>query len=353
MVGWQPAMFLIRESFEEDVEQILDVAQHLDSVNLPADRGHIERILALSTASFGESIPTVEREYLFVLEDLEARRVIGTSMIHAQHGTRRSPHVFLQVLKEERYSETLDRYMVHECLRLAYNYDGPSEIGGLIVLPQYRGHAESLGKLLSYTRFLFIAMHRMLFRDQVISELMPPLEPDGTSRLWNHFGRKFTGLTYGEADLLSKDNKEFIRTLFPHSLIYTSLFPEEVKEVIGVVGPDTRGVEKMLRRVGFEYAQQIDPFDGGPHFIAETDRVTLVKDARPIELAVGQPDGAERWAIAAVESPVGERRPRFRAMGTRVVGWTGAAGALLGVSAEVLDRLAPGSPGDRAWAVVP
>lgn len=345
-------MFLIRESFEEDVDQILEVAHHLDTVNLPADRGHIERILARSAASFSETIPTAQREYLFVLEDVEKRRAIGTSMIHAQHGTRRSPHVFLQVLKEERYSETLDRYLVHECLRLAYNYDGPSEIGGLILLPEYRRHPESLGKLLSYARFLFIAMHRILFRDQVISELMPPLEPDGTSRLWNHFGKNFTGLTYGEADLLSKDNKEFIRALFPHSLIYTSLFPEEVRQVIGVVGPDTRGVEKMLRRIGFEYAHQIDPFDGGPHFIAETDRVTLVRDARPVELVARRPEGPDRWAIVAVEAPPGTRRPRFRAAGTRVTGWNGAAGSLLGIAPELLDRLS-GSEGERAWAVVP
>ncbi|HKE13539.1 MAG TPA: arginine N-succinyltransferase [Kofleriaceae bacterium] len=346
-------MFLIRESFEEDVDQILEVAHHLDTVNLPADRGHIERILALSAASFSDSIPAKEREYLFVLEDQAARRVIGTSMIHAQHGTRRSPHVFLEVLKEERYSESLDRYMVHECLRLAYNYDGPTEIGGLILLPEYRGHPESLGKLLSYARFLFIAMHRIQFREQVLSELMPPLEPDGTSRLWNHFGRKFTELTYGEADLLSKDNKEFIRALFPHSIIYTSLFPEEVKQVIGVVGPDTRGVEKMLRRVGFQYAQTIDPFDGGPHFIAETDRITLVRDARPVELAASQLEGPERWAIVAVESPVGSQRPRLRVAGTGVTGWTGAAGALLGVSAELLERLGAGSEGERVWAVAP
>ncbi len=346
-------MFLIRESFEEDVDQILEVAHHLDSVNLPADRGHIERILALSAASFGESIPIVEREYLFVLEDLATRRVIGTSMIHAQHGTRRSPHVFLQVLKEERYSETLDRYMVHECLRLAYNYDGPTEIGGLILLPEYRGHPESLGKLLSYARFLFIAMHRIVFRDQVLSELMPPLEPDGTSRLWKHFGDKFTGLTYREADLLSKDNKEFIRTLFPHSLIYTSLFPEDVKQVIGVVGPETRGVEKMLRRIGFEYAHQIDPFDGGPHFKADTDRVSLVRDARPVELAVSRSQGPERWAIIAIESPADTPRPRLRVAGARVAGWTGAAGDVLGVSAELVERLGAGTPGERVWAVAP
>ena len=337
-------MFLIRESFEGDVEQILEIAHHLDTVNLPADRGHIERIVARSTASFEETLPPPEREYLFVLEDLAARRLVGTSIIHAQHGTRRSPHVFLQVLEDERYSETLDRYMVHECLRLAYNYDGPTEIGGLILLPEYRGHSDSLGRFLSYTRFLFIAMHRAVFRDRVISELLPPLEPDGSSRLWNQLGQKFTGLTYNEADLLSKDNKEFIKSLFPHGLIYTSLFPPEVREVIGVVGPETKGVEKMLRRIGFEYARQIDPFDGGPHFIAETDRITLVRDARPVELVERAEGAATRWTIVAAETARERPRPHFRAVATQASGWPDSR---IGIPADALDRLGARS----GWAV--
>src|SRR5688572_11561936 len=113
-------------------------------------------------------------------------------MIHAQHGTRRAPHIFFRVEQDERYSVTLDRYFVHKTLRIGYNYDGPTEIGGLILLPEYRGNPEQLGKLLSYTRFLFVAMHRAVFRDRVISELLPPLEADGTSLLWKHLGHRFT-----------------------------------------------------------------------------------------------------------------------------------------------------------------
>jgi len=109
----------------------------------------------------------------------------------------------------------------------------------------------------------------------------------------------------------------------------------------------------MLRRIGFEYAHQIDPFDGGPHFIAETDRVTLVRDARPVELAVSRGDGPDRWAIIAVESPVGSQRPRLRLAGARVTGWTGAAGDLLGASPELLERLGTGTEGERVWAVAP
>src|SRR5262245_25426491 len=179
-------------------------------------------------------------------------------MVHAQHGTRKAPHIFFEVLEEERYSETLDRHFVHRCLRIGYNYAGMTEIGGLILLPDYRGRKEGLGKLLSYVRFLYIALHRDKFREEVISALLPALQPDGTSLLWESLGRHFTGLSYQEADRLSKDNKEFIRNLFPQGLIYTILLPKHVQAQIGVVGPHTRGVEKMLRQIGFEYANRID-----------------------------------------------------------------------------------------------
>ena len=339
-------MFRIRQSYREDVEQILGVAEHLDTVNLPHDRGHLEKILELSEKSFTEAVPPAEREYLFVLEDLAKKRVIGTSMIHAQHGTRRAPHIFFRVENDERYSYTLDSYFVHRTLRIGYNYDGPTEIGGLILLPEYRGNPESLGKLLSYVRFVFIRMHRDVFRDEILSELLPPLEPDGTSKLWEALGRNFTGLSYQEADLLSKDNKEFIHALFPDDPIHTELLPADVRAVIGVVGPETRGVEKILRRIGFEYAGQIDPFDGGPHFSARTDDITLVRDARHVRLVtVEDADGERPWAIVAHEQR--GQRPGFRAVTARIIPMEDGR---VGVTRDVRTRL--GVDGDDpVWMV--
>jgi arginine N-succinyltransferase len=328
------------------MDQVLAVAQHLDSVNLPADRARIAAILDLSQKSFDEVIAPAEREYVFVLEDAATKQVVGTSMIHAQHGTKRAPHVYFEVLKEERYSQTIDRYFVHEALRLGYDYEGPTEIGGLILMPEYRKRAERLGKLLSFTRFLFIAMHRPVFRDEVLSELLPPLEKDGTSVLWEHLGKRFTGLTYQEADLLSKENKEFIHTLFPHGLIYTALFPAEVREVIGRVGPNTRGVEKMLSQIGFRYAKQIDPFDGGPHFVARTDDITVVRGSRQMTVqSVDQVSESRPWTIIGVEDEAG-----FRATGTRVMPYPESR--QIGVTEDVL-KLLNVKPGQSVWAARP
>src|SRR6476646_2343811 len=308
-------MFRIRQSYREDVDQVFAVAEHLDTVNLPNDRGVIESLLDRSVKSFSGELPVTEREFLFVLEALEHKKIIGTSILYAQHGSKRAPHIFFRVEQDERYSVTLDRYFVHQTLRIGYNYNGPTEIGGLILLPEYRRNASALGKALSYVRFLFIRMHREIFRDHVLSELLPPLEPDGTSKLWEALGRHFTGLTYQEADRISKDNKEFIQSLFPDDPIHTELLPEDVRAVIGKVGGETQAVETMLRRIGFDYAEQIDPFDGGPHFVARTDDITIVRTAREVEIkAVEHAGGA--WAIVGVEMPAA--RPKFRAIGVRV-----------------------------------
>ncbi len=315
------SQFLIRDVSISDLDGLFSVAEHLDSVNLPHDRQVLERQIERSEKSFSGALDIFQREYLFVLVEHSQEgappqgRVLGTSMIHAQHGTRRAPHIFFDVMTDERYSETLDRHFIQQVLRIGYNYHGPSEIGGLILQPSYRGHEMALGKWLSYVRFLYLAQHRAWFRDEILSELLPPLQEDGTSLLWEHLGRHFTGLSYQEADRISQTNKEFIRTLFPAEPIYTCLLPEHVRAMIGQVGPETRGVEKMLRRIGFRYANRIDPFDGGPHFVARTDDITLVKTGQQARvLAVDSADEGRPYGLVSAER---DHAPYFTAVGTR------------------------------------
>ena len=319
-------MFVVRPAEDEDLPALLDAARHLDSVNLPNDEARLSASIARSRASFAGNIPPEARELLFVLvAEGPSRQVIGSSMIFAQHGSLRAPHIFFDVIDEERYSETLNRHFHHKVLRLGSNYKGLTEIGGLVLLPRYRGHPEQLGKTLLLVRFIYIALHRNLFCDEMVSELMPPLEPDGTSLLWEALGRKFTGLSYQEADRLSRENKEFIRALFPQDPIYASLLPAEVQALIGQVGPHTKGVEKMLVRAGFEYAHRIDPFDGGPHFQARTSEVLPVKATGVARVVSLLPDGPEGGAppgdaalITALLAVERDHQPFFQATRTRV-----------------------------------
>ncbi len=297
-------LYEIRGAVPSDEDQLFEVAHHLGTVNLPANRAAIREILETSSQSFANAInPPSRREFVFVIVDTETGQVVGTSMIISQLGRKDAPYIYLDVIDEERYSATLDRHFNHTTLSIGYSYNGPTEIGGLIVRPECRKRPERLGLLISYVRFLFIKMHRADFRCEVLAELLPPLEADGTSYLWDALGKHFTGLTYAEADMLSKKNKEFVRGLFPEGTVYASLLPQQAQDVIGKVGAQTRGVEKMLRRVGFRYAERVDPFDGGPHFTAPTDDISLVRASAPRRVArlMAADERASGKAIIAVE----------------------------------------------------
>ncbi|MEW5855561.1 MAG: arginine N-succinyltransferase [Myxococcota bacterium] len=310
-----PPVYLIRDACSDDLKGIKRLAAILNTVNLPDDPKVLRRILEKSQDSFSRKIKDpLEREYLFVMEDPGSGEIIGTSQVIAQHGTREAPHIFFDVIDDERYSGTLDRHFRHRVLRLGLNYDGPTEIGGLVLDPKYRGAPGRLGKQLSFVRFLFMGMHPSWFRQRVLAELLPPLLPDGRSILWESLGAKFTGLTYQEADLISKENKEFIKGLFPTDAIYLTLLPKKVQAVVGEVGPDTRGVKKMLEGIGFQYMDRVDPFDGGPHFEADVARVTPVRETRFYNVEFSDEQSVRESAGAGGEGLVGyqNKKGRFR-----------------------------------------
>src|SRR5690606_37267460 len=162
----------IRGAHREDLTGLSELASHLDSVNLPNDAEEVRAILELSEASFSGAIGDPRRrQYVFVLHDLEAQRPIGTSMVLGQLGRKDAPYIFVDVLTEEKYSPSFDKHFIHTVLSIGYSFHGPSEIGGLIMHPDYRRAPERLGMLISYVRFLWIAMHRDAFQDELLAEL--------------------------------------------------------------------------------------------------------------------------------------------------------------------------------------
>ncbi|MEM1024176.1 MAG: arginine N-succinyltransferase [Myxococcota bacterium] len=332
------ARFVLREVQTRDLEALYGLSAHLDSVNIPHDRKVLRSIIKTARSSFLGKLHWSRCVYFFVMENLGTGEIVGTSLIFGQHGHPDDPHVFFDVVDDERYSSTLDRHFSHTTLRLGFNYRGPTEIGALVLDPSHRGL--SLGKPLSFVRFLFIAMYRERFREQVIAELMPPLESDGRSRLWEHLGRHFTGLGYQEADKLSHHNKEFIYALFPQSPLYASLLPPEVRELIGRVGQDTKGVLKMIKDIGFRYSQRIDPFDGGPHYEAKTADIVPIRDARRLRLSSRPLEPGEDQSERPVRCLIATGRPEGPMRFLSTVGLAHREGASVHLEPEVSELLA-------------
>lgn len=323
-------MFLIRRAKTQDIPTLLKLAKMVHFINLPADRDIIADKVLRSRQSFlraaavrkaelaGQPLPppsdaapilpgaTAEPRdlqggdsalgiaaitarsdlFLFVLEDTESGEagagggVLGTSQIISHLGGPGRPNIFLQLSKRDFFSNTLQQGGSHMVARLVLDETGPTEIGGLILAPSYRGHKLRLGRFLSLVRFHFMGLYRPLFAQRVLAEMMGPITPDGRSTLWEYLGRRFINLTYEEADRFCQYSKEFMISLLPREDIYLTLLPPEARAVIAQVGPETEPARRMLERLGFRYHDRIDPFDGGPNLDVPTDDISLVKRTR-------------------------------------------------------------------------
>ncbi|HMN96957.1 MAG TPA: arginine N-succinyltransferase [Phycisphaerales bacterium] len=279
-------MFVIRQAQPDDLPTLLKLARMVHFINLPADRDIIAAKIARSRLSFQGQAPSErEREFMFVLEHVESESVVGTCAVLSCISWPGHPHTYLKVSRREHFSRDLQSGSVHVTLQLGTDETGPSELGGLILAPGYRGHPARLGSLLSLIRLHYVGLHREWFSERIIAEMMGALTPDSRNLLWEYLGRRFINLQYSEADRFCQHSKEFITSLLPPGEIYAALLPPEARNLIGRVGEETRPALAMLERQGFASNEHVDPFDGGPYIGAQRDRIPIVAATRRATLA--------------------------------------------------------------------
>jgi arginine N-succinyltransferase len=290
-------MFIIRRAKLDDMATLLKLAKMVHFINLPPDKDVISTKIVHSQKSFqrtawGEPAPqwkpstatgglaeAVSRSdlYMFVLEDTDSPGVLGTSQLITQMGGPGDPNWCFKLEKRDRFSKSLKSGSSFIVAKLFADESGPTEIGGLILQPSFRNHPAKLGRFIALIRFHFMGLYRDRFRDEILSEMMAPITPDGNNLLWDCLGRRFIPLSYTEADRFCQHSREFIPALMPVGDLYLSLLPPEARNVVGEVGPETVPARRMLEKLGFEYRNLVDPFDGGPFLHAKTDSIEIVK----------------------------------------------------------------------------
>ncbi len=328
-------MILLREIQDKDLDALERFAQIPGFINLTADKDALMDKIQRSKASFaGKLKDKNDGKFIFVAEDTLTRRVLGTSMIATEHGNMESPHFYFEVGSEEKFSDTINTGFIHGTLKLKYDTNGPSEIGGLVLDPEYRNSETRMGRQISFVRFLYLGLHRDQFKRKLLAELLPPLNKKGQSPLWEAIGRRFTNMDYWEADQLCQRNKEFIFSLFPSGKIYTTFLTAEAKNSIGKVGKETEPVLHMLEKIGFEYQQQVDPFDGGPHLWANVDEILPIKKIDKYRYARSAP--AEATTLAGLLCRSEQKPGEFRAVAVKAA-VSGKGERLLAATEDSLD----------------
>lgn len=306
-------MFVIRRAKMDDVPTLLKLAKMVHFINLPPDKEIITEKIFNSRRSFEKAAGVRKKEvkerkhsgsggisektaaadlFMFVLEESGSSNCLGTSQIVSQMGGPGAPNVCFKLEQREKYSEALKFGIKTTVASMYLDESGPTEIGGLIMQPSFRGHPQKLGKFVSLVRFHFVGLHRRLFRPTVLAEMMAPITSEGESLVWDSLGRRFIPLSYEEADRFCQYSREFMTSLLPQGDIHLSLLPPAVRSQIGQVGPETLPAKKMLEKLGFAYHNFVDPFDGGPYITANTNEISVVKATRKIEL--GEPVSASK-----------------------------------------------------------
>lgn len=332
-------MIVLREATEADIgglEALSQIAaeRHPGFLNIANDRDQWREKVRRSQDSFSDRLrDKMDAKYIFVADDREKKKLVGISMVAAQHGTPESPHFYFEVASEQKYAETINTGFIHGTLKFRYETNGPTEIGGLLVDPEYRNAAARVGRQISFVRFLYMGMHKSKFKRRVLAELLPPLTKKGKSPLWEAVGRRFTNMDYTEADILSSKNKEFIFSLFPSEKIYVTLLPAEARNAIGKVSKDTEPVMHMLKRVGFQYKNHVDPFDGGPHLTANIEDIQPIKHLQsltyggdektasvPGEQGIVTPRSATPFRAISIEGNIAEGKIFFPALHAELIG---------------------------------
>ncbi len=333
-------MFLIRHSKPGDTPTLFKLARMVYFINLPPDERIIDAKIHHSASCFkavaggSQDVPQSQPSragqsrrkgkpgeggfagseqtshlFMFTIEDPEAGSVIGTSQVRSHQGGRGDPNWRMKLEERKFFSTSLGVGTTHTTARLDGDESGPTEIGGLILQPSYRGHDKRPGRFLSFVRFHFMGLYRSYFADSILAEMMAPVSSDGDNIFWDHIGRKFIPVKYAEADRFCQHNRRFIDELLPKSEIFLTLLPLEVLNTVGVVSRETIPARRMLESLGFKYRGYIDPFDGGPHLDCPTDEIGLVKSTRRVQ--VGKPISADKAATPAIVStlsPEGEFR---------------------------------------------
>ena len=304
-------MFYIRRAVIEDLGTLLKLGKMVHFINLPADRDIISQKVLRSRNSFkavaegtaacaddvlpskpsrmtkgaglGDVTASAEM-FMFVLAETENPGCLGTSQIISRMGGPGNPSVCFKLERREMFSPGLQTGTSHTVARLYLDDSAPTEIGGLILQPSYRGHSQKLGRFISLVRFHFMGLYPHVFRDTVLAEMMAQITPDGHNLFWDYFGRRFIPLSYTEADRLCQYSREFMTSLLPKDDIYLSLLPPEARAGVGQVGVETVPARRMLENLGFEYRGFVAPFDGGPYLHAKSADISIVKQTRRARL---------------------------------------------------------------------
>ena len=271
-------MLFVRPGRLSDLDALAQMARAAQPVlhSLPHDRHALEARVALSEDSFRAQVDFPGEEvYLFVLEDSETGKLLGTASIVAAAGYAEPFYVFRNDALIHASRELHVNRKIH-ALTMSHELTGMSRLAGFYIDPSLRGDAAA--HLLSRARMMYIAANRRRFTPEVFSLLLGVTDEAGTSPFWEAVGRKFFGRDFAQIEIASGGrSRTFIAEVMPSYPLYVPLLPDEAQRVIGEPNEKALLSYDIHLEEGFEPDRFVDIFDAGPVLTAQVDRSACVR----------------------------------------------------------------------------
>ncbi|SAK67478.1 arginine N-succinyltransferase subunit alpha [Caballeronia pedi] len=269
-------MLFVRPAALSDLDELERMARAALPVlhSLPRDRRALETRVALSEDSFRAEVEFPGEEfYLFVLEDAQTGRLLGTSSIVASAGYSEPFYAFRNDALIHASRELKVNRKIH-ALTMSHELTGKSRLTGFYIDPSLRDEAnEAAAHLLSRARMIYIAANRKRFSSEVFSLMLGVTDDAGASPFWDAVGRKFFGRDFEQVEAESGGrSRTFIAEVMPSYPLYVPLLPGDAQRVLGEPNETTLLAYDIHLEEGFEPDRFVDIFDAGPVLTIAVDK---------------------------------------------------------------------------------
>ena len=263
-------MFRIRPITLKDLDDLerFSLSTALGMISLPRDRKLLRKVIQHSIESFGSDIKSPKDEiYLFVLENVKTKKIGGSCGIYSKSGVKQPYHFY-----------RVDTIQNIRMLTPVKHSNGPSEVCALYLSPDLRKFG--LGRLLSLSRLLFIAVEPKRFDSMVVARLRGVIRKrKKSSPFWDSLGQRLLNIDLSQAISYLEKEKTFLPDYLLKHPIFVPLLTKEAQKVIGQPHYTTQPALEMLGKEGFTLTNEIDLLDAGPKMEAVTQQIKTVQNS--------------------------------------------------------------------------
>lgn len=274
-------MYRIRPVRKSDLDALLMFAKRtaLGLISLPKRRSLLAEKIQHAIDSFKIKQRKPHNEfYLFVLEDFETGKIAGTCGIYSKIGLPVPLYGYrVDTIPEEKQQPL--PLIPDIRLLTPIILTGPSELCALYIAPEHR--KEGLGKLISFSRFLFIAAHPRRFEKTLMARMRGIIHKrKETAPFWEDLGRIFIPMNLRRIMAIREKEEPVLPTFLMSNSILIPLLSHEAQKSIGQTHKTTVPALKMLQGQGFSLTPIVDFFDAGPILEAKTNQIAIIKNSK-------------------------------------------------------------------------